>query len=360
MPKTYPVLIVSCLFMFSSCIFKPLDFDEEQWVETVESTKIEDLYENNVNGDEFFNPWLKGEERTFGRFLRWRLSQKETYSKEAKNNTPSVIANLMERIDALDPDTDFIAWIGHATFLWRFQGEYWLTDPMLTERALLPKRITPPAMHIRDLKRLQGKLHVIISHNHYDHLDRKTLENLPENSSIYVPQGLGNYISSITDGEVREMNWWEQLSINENVQLTCLPAQHWSLRLFQGYNTTLWASFMIKSPATTIYFGGDSGYFKGYREIGRVFDDIDYALLPITAYDPRWFMHYPHMNTNEAIQAFADLGADFFIPTQWGTFHLGDNPPGLPPLDLKRDIEQMQLNPSRYLILDIGQILLLQ
>ena len=156
------------------------------------------------------------------------------------------------------------------------------------------------------------------------------------------------------------MNWWEQLSINENVQLTCLPAQHWSLRLFQGYNTTLWASFMIKSPATTIYFGGDSGYFKGYREIGRVFDDIDYALLPITAYDPRWFMHYPHMNTNEAIQAFADLGADFFIPTQWGTFHLGDNPPGLPPLDLKRDIEQMQLNPSRYLILDIGQILLLQ
>ena len=129
-------------------------------------------------------------------------------------------------------------------------------------------------MHIRDLKRLQGKLHVIISHNHYDHLDRKTLENLPENSSIYVPQGLGNYISSITDGEVREMNWWEQLSINENVQLTCLPAQHWSLRLFQGYNTTLWASFMIKSPATTIYFGGDSGYFKGYRDLPMRGDEI--------------------------------------------------------------------------------------
>ena len=211
-------------------------------------------------------------------------------------------------------------------------------------------------MSLNELARLQGKLHVIISHNHYDHLDKKTLEYLPENASIYVPKGLGSYVSSFTTGVVREMNWWENLTASNTTQLTCLPAQHWSRRLFQGYNTTLWASYMISTAETTVYFGGDSGYFKGFREIGRVFNNIDYALLPITAYDPRWFMHYPHMDTREAIRAFEDLGADFFIPTQWGTFHLGDNPPGLPPLDLKKDIRQMQLDPGRYLILDIGEI----
>jgi L-ascorbate metabolism protein UlaG (beta-lactamase superfamily) len=155
------------------------------------------------------------------------------------------------------------------------------------------------------------------------------------------------------------MDWWEEFTIFKTTQITCLPAQHWSRRLFQGYNTTLWASYMVSTPTTTIYFGGDSGYFKGYREIGEKFANIDYALLPITAYDPRWFMHYPHMNTREAIRAFSDLGAGYFIPTQWGTFHLGDNPPGLPPLDLRRDLEEMGEDSDRYLILDIGEILLL-
>ncbi len=113
---------------------------------------------------------------------------------------------------------------------------------------------------------------------------------------------------------------------------------------------------MVSSPGQTVYFGGDSGYFKGYGEIGRKFSSIDYALLPITAYDPRWFMHYPHMNTAEAIRAFLDLKARYFIPTQWGTFRLGDNPSGLPPLDLRRDIDKMGLDPEAFLILDIGEI----
>ena len=362
--KMYSLRVKLALFcsllLLTSCVFKPRDFDEAKWQETVEETKISDLYNNNLRDETFYNPWLEQEERTFAGFLRWRFSEKPDYSEEAKKNKPEVRENLMGRISALPPETDFISWIGHATFLMRIQGEYWLTDPILTDRALLPKRVTPPAMQLKDLARLQGKLHVIISHNHYDHLDSETLENLPENSSIYVPQGLGEYVSSITTGVVKEMNWWEELQINTTVKLTCLPAQHWSRRIFQGYNTTLWASYMIETAETTVYFGGDSGYFKGYREIGRLFNDIDYALLPITAYDPRWFMHYAHMDTKEAIRAFGELGAEYFIPTQWGTFHLGDNPPGLPPLDLKRDIREMQLNPDRFLIFDIGEIRLIE
>lgn len=356
MSKLQITVLLSCLILLTSCVFKPRDFDEDKWQQTVENTKVSDLYKNNRDDERFFNPWLEQEERAFSGFLRWRLSSTPDYSKEAEENRPEIITNLLERIEALDLNTDFITWIGHATFLMRIQGEYWLTDPILTDRALLPKRITPPALQLDDLARLQGKLHVVISHNHYDHLDKETLENLPEDTSIYVPTGLREYVSSFTTGEVVEMDWWEEMKINNTTRLTCLPAQHWSRRIFQGYNTTLWASYMISTPETTVYFGGDSGYFKGYREIGRVFNDIDYALLPITAYDPRWFMHYPHMDTKEAIQAFEDLGAEFFVPTQWGTFHLGDNPPGLPPLDLQKDIERLQLNSESFLILDLGEI----
>ena len=113
---------------------------------------------------------------------------------------------------------------------------------------------------------------------------------------------------------------------------------------------------MLITPETKIYFGGDSGYFVGYREIGRRFRNISYALLPLTAYHPRWFMHYAHMNAHETVNAFQELGAQYFIPTQWGTFKLGDNPPGHPALELKRVIQEKNLDPSRFIIMDIGQI----
>lgn len=106
-----------------------------------------------------------------------------------------------------------------------------------------------------------------------------------------------------------------------------------------------------------IYFGGDSGYFIGYREFGRKYQKIDYALLPITAYHPRWRMHVAHMDVKEAIKAFQDLNATYFVPTQWGTFHLGDNPPGYPGLDLRREIDRQSLESERYLILDLGEFL---
>jgi len=113
---------------------------------------------------------------------------------------------------------------------------------------------------------------------------------------------------------------------------------------------------MILSPDVTIYFGGDSGYFIGYREFGKKFNPIDYALMPTTAYHPRWFMHYHHMNIPEAIEAFRELGAKYFIPTQWGAFHLGDEPPGFPALDLAREIKEQRLDPERFLMMDIGEV----
>ncbi|MEZ4602184.1 MAG: MBL fold metallo-hydrolase [Desulfobacterales bacterium] len=129
-----------------------------------------------------------------------------------------------------------------------------------------------------------------------------------------------NFITDLGKPHVTEMDWWESADLEDGTRLLCTPMQHWSRRIGQGFNTTLWASYLITAPEVSVYFDGDGGYFKGYREIGRRFPGIDYALIPITAYHPRWFMHYAHMNVSEAVRAFNDLGADIFIPTQWGCF----------------------------------------
>jgi L-ascorbate metabolism protein UlaG (beta-lactamase superfamily) len=230
---------------------------------------------------------------------------------------------------------------------------------MLSKRALLPARRTPPALDMDFLGSITDPVNVVISHSHYDHLDKATIQALPAHARVYVPLGLGAHVRGLHDGEVHEMNWWDQLDVDNGIRLTCMPAQHWSRRIGQDFNTTLWAGYLLQTEDASIYFVGDSGYFSGFQEIGKKFPRIDYVLMPLTAYHPRWFMHYAHMNAPESIQAFQDLEAGFYIPTQWGTFRLGDNPPGFPILDLQRTIDRLNLDPAPYLILDIGEIRLL-
>ena len=212
---------------------------------------------------------------------------------------------------------------------------------------------------LEKVKALTDQVNVIISHNHYDHLDAKTIEALPKNSNIYVPMGLKKTIASLHDGHVQELDWWDRIDLGKGAKLVCLPAQHWSRRIGQDENTTLWAGYLLTTKDISVYYVGDSGYFMGFQEIGKRFPIIDYVLMPLTAYHPRWFMHYAHMDAPESIRAFQDLGARYYIPTQWGTFHLGDNPPGFPVLDLKRTINRLNLDPEPYLIMDIGEIQLL-
>jgi N-acyl-phosphatidylethanolamine-hydrolysing phospholipase D len=351
------------LFLFSilgimisfSCMPKPAPFDEATWRKQVEGRSVEKLYAAHVDDGRYFNPWMPMEQGGFWRLLKWRLSSKEQYSEEEKNYQPKFISDLKKRI--LDmPEGDFIVWVGHSTFFLRIQGDYWITDPMFSERALFPKRITPPAITGEELSELAPRLNVLISHNHYDHLDEESIRSLPPDSRIYVPLGLKKYVEFFHKGVVRELDWWQEIDLGDGKKLICLPAQHWSRRFCQGYNETLWASFLLMTPETSVYYGADSGYFIGYKEFGRRFPAIDYALISTTAYHPRWFMHYAHKSIPEALDAFDDLGARYFIPTQWGTFQLGDEPPGHPALELLRTIQERNLDPSRFLLLDIGEI----
>jgi L-ascorbate metabolism protein UlaG (beta-lactamase superfamily) len=348
------LLVAALVFMGLSCASVNESFEESEWRTRVLKEDPAMLRTAHFRDGKYFNPWLPMEDRAFGSFLMMRLfGKKADYAEAEEKHLPAILPDTAERMR--NAQGDFILWIGHGTFLIRLGGEYWLTDPMFSDRALVPARKTPPAITGKDLARLDGPLNVVISHNHYDHFDESSIAAMPPNTRFYVPLGLAKLVRDYGGRNVVEMDWWEEVETAGGTRLTCLPSQHWSRRVTQSVNSTLWASFMITTPTTRIYFAGDSGYFIGYREIGRMFPGIDYALMPITAYRPRWFMHYGHMDVRESLDAFSDLGARFFVPTQWGTFPLGEEPPGYGALDLEREIKSQQLDPSKFLILDIGE-----
>lgn len=351
------------LFFFSLIFFLTLPmcmstkqkFHESKWLSDVNSADPDLLYAPNFKDGRFFNPWMQTERGGFLRFLSWKLTPGDTYTEEGKNLRPGFIPDLKRRIKELG-DEDFIAWIGHSTFLIRLGGDFWITDPMFSDRALLPKRHTQPALSLQEMQQLDGKLNIIISHNHYDHFDEPSIRGLSDDARVYVPLGLKGEVEKLGKKQVFEMDWWQTIDCGKGVTLVCLPAQHWSKRLFQDANVTLWASFLLITPNSTIYFGGDSGYFIGYREFGKKYPGIDYALLPAGAYQPRWFMHYAHIDPKEVIQATMDMGAGFFIPAHWGAFQLGEEPVGFPLIDLKKAMKESDFDPSRAIIMDIGEI----
>jgi N-acyl-phosphatidylethanolamine-hydrolysing phospholipase D len=350
-------MILLLVILLASCILPIRPFDEEKWRAQVESADPALLHAPHLRDGRYFNPWMPMQ-KGFLDFLRWQLSEKTPYSPEEGNAIPVVVSDLHERIRSTSGD--FIAWIGHASFLIRINGEYWITDPIFSERALLPKRKTPPGISLSEFVALPGKKNVMISHNHYDHLDSESIRRLPADTRVYVPLGLKPIMNDLGKEDVVEMDWWQAVSCGDRCQVVCLPAQHWSRRISQNTDSTLWASFLLVTPGRKIYYGGDSGYFIGYREIGRRYSGIDYALLPVTAYEPRWFMHYPHMDAREALDAFRDLGARYFIPTQWGTFRLGDEPIGQAPSALSKAAQSTNIDPARIIVMGIGQLLPIQ
>jgi L-ascorbate metabolism protein UlaG (beta-lactamase superfamily) len=332
-------------------------FDEAAWRAKVKGADPAMLYAPNFKDGRFFNPWMPDAPRGFSRFLSWKFSPGQRYTEAERDFRPAFIPDAGARITAMPPDQDFILWAGHASFLIRLNGTYWLTDPMFSGRALVPKRKTPPGITAEEIRQIAPRINILLSHNHYDHLDEATLRSLPNSARVYVPLGLKAFVQGFDKPDVTEMNWWQEVEAGGGVTLVCLPMQHWSRRIGQEINTTLWASFLLITPTVRVYFGGDTGYFIGYQEFGRKYPGIDYALLPTTAYHPRWFMHYAHMDVDEALEAFRELGARVMIPQQWGTFHLGDEPVGYPAVELRRAIAERKLDPARFRILNLGEIL---
>ncbi len=354
--KTACACMLLAITYIASCSSGETAFSESAWKNSVESTPVSSLYARHYSEGRFSNPWMPMDNKSILSVIGWKLSSSPEYEPEEMKFLPCVVPEAYRKIVS-SKNRAFIVWLGHNTFLIKAAGQYWITDPMFSERALVPRRRTPPAISIDEARRLPGRINIVITHNHYDHLDEASVRALPAGSRSYVPLGLGEFARGLGKSDVVEMDWWDETAPEPGLKLVCLPAQHWSRRVTQGVNTTLWASYLLVTPEMTVYIGGDSGYFIGYREFGRRFPGIDYALMPTTAYHPRWFMHYAHMNVDESLRAFKELGARYFIPTQWGTFALGDEPPGYPAIDLERTVRERGLDRAKFIIPALGEII---
>ncbi|MDX1648322.1 MAG: MBL fold metallo-hydrolase [Myxococcota bacterium] len=300
----------------------------------------------------FFNPWGEDENRSFWRVLQWQLFDDNPWS-EAKADPPRipVVANDGASLAApRGPDEAALTWVGHATFAVEDGDQVFLTDPHWGERALVVPREVPPGI---PLEAVPDDAFAVVSHNHYDHLDEWTVENLPGTVAWYVPLGHGGFFRE-RGRPVVELDWWESAR-HGRFTVTCLPSQHWSRRITVPTNAWLWCSWLVDSGTRRYYFAGDTGYFHGFEAFGERFGPIDVALLPIGAYEPRWFMKYQHVNPEEAYDAFLDLRARLMVGMHWGTFDLTDEPLDLPPRELARVVAARGADPQRVRVLAVGE-----
>ncbi len=252
-----------------------------------------------------------------------------------------------------------ITWVGHATLLVQMAGTTILTDPIWSSRAgparfAGARRYVAPGLALEELPPIDA---VLISHNHYDHLDISTLRQLAERhpSAIFaVPLENGDLLRRHGIERVVELDWGEQVRI-KGVALHCLPSQHWSRRSPFDQRKALWSSWAVIGWERSFYFGGDSGYFDGFRKIGLALGPFDLAAMPIGAYEPQAMMRVFHLDPEQAVQASLDVGARKTLGMHFGTFDLSDEPLDEPPRRFLEAAHAAGLGPDEAWILRIGE-----
>jgi L-ascorbate metabolism protein UlaG (beta-lactamase superfamily) len=253
-----------------------------------------------------------------------------------------------------------VTFIGHATFLIQTGTGNLLTDPMYSERASPlrvagPRRVAAPGVAFDDLPQIDL---VVLSHNHYDHCDLPTLRALAKrfNPRVVTPLGNGRLLRSAGISSVEELDWWQQAE-PASPRVTLVPAQHFSARGPFDRNRALWGGFIIEAGRRRIFFAGDTGYAGHFGEIRERLAPIDLALLPIGAYEPRWFMKDVHMNPAEAVQAHLDLAAARSIGMHFGTFQLTAEGISDPVHELDRALQEQEVPSSQFEVLEFGESL---
>ncbi len=251
-----------------------------------------------------------------------------------------------------------VTWVGHSTLLIQLDGVNLLTDPQWSDRASPfsfagPRRVTPPGLRFEDLPPIYL---VLISHDHYDHLDVATVKRLAaaHRPLFLVPLGLKAWFADQGIAAVEELDWWESRPFN-GLTLTCLPAQHFSGRALWDRNRRLWSGWAAAGREKRLFFAGDTGYYDGLKEIGRRLGPFDLAAVPIGAYVPAAIMKSGHTTPGEALQLFEDVRGRRFLGIHWGTFDLAEEPIEEPARRLEAEARHRGLDPERLFLLKHGE-----
>lgn len=249
-------------------------------------------------------------------------------------------------------DAAHLTWIGHATFVQRLGGRLVATDPVWSARLHTIRRLTAPGVALEDCPRIDV---VTVSHAHYDHLDLPTLKRIGSDTLYVVPKDNADVLRDAGLANVVELAWWESHQIGD-LRITLVPSQHWSMRTPWDKNKRLWGGFVYESPEGTSYHAGDTAFAEDvFSAIAARFPRIDWAMLPIGAYEPVWFMQGQHMGPEEAGRAFELLGARTFVAMHWGTFKLTDEPLGEPPARIRAWWSERGLPQDRLWVMDVGE-----
>lgn len=312
---------------------------------------------DHFDGARFLNP--AGEpvtDRTLGDVLRWR--------RHVPNNPwPAAVPVIPARPEA-SVDALRITMIGHATLLIQISGLNILTDPVWSVRASPvafagPRRVTAPGIAFGDLPKIDA---VLLSHNHYDHLDLATLRLLHRHHDPLIITPLGNDTiirQRIPTARLIALDWGQGTDLAGGARAEVVPALHWSSRSLRDRRMALWGGFMLRVGGRLIYFAGDTGYGTGdiFRNLRQAYGPVDVALLPIGAYDPRWFMAAQHTNPAEAVAIMQHLDAKLALGIHWGTFKLTDEPREDPILQLAEALTAKGVDPKRFIAMHPGQVL---
>jgi len=307
---------------------------------------------DHCNGRRFFYPGLSAG-RGFRDFVRWRLTRKP--------------AQWAGRVAIEPPPLPpppagaglSLTWIGHSTFLIRTAERTWLTDPVFSERigpvrGFGPRRAAPAAFAPEALPQIDG---VLLSHDHYDHCDLPSLRALAARGArIVTPLNYSFLRTAGAAADGVELDWWQTCSPEPDFRIQLVPAQHWCRRVPFATNSRLWGGFFLQAGGRALYFAGDTGFDpRLFAAIRRRCGAPDVALLPIGAYEPRWFMRDAHMNPAEAVQAHRALGARVSLAMHWGTFQLADEAREAPVRDLEAARAAAGLAPAEFRVLNGGE-----
>jgi L-ascorbate metabolism protein UlaG (beta-lactamase superfamily) len=313
---------------------------------------------NHFDGKKFVNPH-NGHSHHYGDVLKWWLGGNDKgpwHKLDEKTGSTCTPPHI-----AAGSGQAAVTFINHASFLIQLDGYNLLTDPIWSDRAspynwIGPKRMRPPGIRFEDLPKIDA---VLLSHNHYDHLDETTVLRLwkEHRPRFIAPLGVSQFLQHLGIEDTVDLDWWQHQQLRQGLNVHAVPAQHFSGRGLFDRNKTLWCGYLLESDELVgnLYYAGDTGYGPFFKDIKERFEPIDTAIIPIGAFKPRWFMESIHVSPEEALQIHFDVEATTSIGMHYGTFPLADDGMEEPVKELKRTRYELGLTAEDFRILPEGE-----